>query len=200
MPHSWHGITPGGHQPKEFNSVIGIPLGSGFKYELDKRTGLIRLGYRLYSAVYYPANYGFIPQMLAEDGDPLDILVLAQEPVAPLTVMRAPATGLMTMMDAGNKDHKIIAIATGDPAFNPYHQVGELPLHRLFVLRRFFTGLQKTGARRGNRARRNARFICPPDRFCYNFGTSPNRCSGSAETGKSAASVTEDEKKGRPLL
>jgi inorganic pyrophosphatase len=138
MSHPWHDITPGGQLPKEVRTVIEIPLGSSVKYELDKPSGLIRMDRLLYSAVYYPANYGFIPQTLAEDGDPLDVLVLSQEAVAPLTVMSARAIGLMTMIDAGKKDHKIIAIATGDPEFNAYHEASELPQHRLLVLRRFF--------------------------------------------------------------
>jgi len=138
MSHSWHDIGPGEHLPEEFNSVIEIPLGSRVKYELDKTTGLIRMNRLLYSAIYYPANYGFIPQTLAKDDDPLDVLVLAQKAVAPLTILPARAIGLMTMIDARKKDHKIIAIATGDPEFNTYHQASELPQHRLMVLRRFF--------------------------------------------------------------
>ena len=138
MSHPWHDITPGEHLPKKFRTVIEIPLGSSVKYELDKPSGLIRMDRLLYSAVYYPANYGFIPQTLAEDDDPLDVLVLSQEAVAPLTVMSARAIGLMTMIDGGKKDHKIIAVATGDPEFNTYHEASELPQHRLLVLRRFF--------------------------------------------------------------
>ncbi|MGA8152385.1 MAG: inorganic diphosphatase [Terriglobales bacterium] len=138
MSHPWHDITAGGNLPKEFNSVVEIPLGSSVKYELDKKTGLIRMDRLLYSAVYYPANYGFIPQTLAEDDDPLDVLVLAQEAVAPLTIIPARPIGLMTMMDMGKKDHKIIAVATSDPEFNAYHEASQLPPHRLRVLRRFF--------------------------------------------------------------
>jgi inorganic pyrophosphatase len=88
--------------------------------------------------VYYPANYGFIPQTLAEDDDPLDVLVLCQEPVAPLTLLRARAIGLMTMMDAGKRDHKILAVAKDDPEYNNYREASELPPHRLALLRRFF--------------------------------------------------------------
>jgi inorganic pyrophosphatase len=138
MSHPWHDITAGEHLPKEFNAVVEIPLGSSVKYELDKRTGFIRMDGLLYSAVYYPANYGFIPQTLAEDDDPLDVLVLAQEAVAPLTIIPARAIGLITMMDTGKKDHKIIAVATSDPEFNAYHEASQLPPHRLRVLRRFF--------------------------------------------------------------
>ena len=92
----------------------------------------------LYSAVYYPANYGFIPQTLAEDDDPLDVLVFCQEPVVPLTIIHSRAIGLMTMIDAGRKDHKIIAIATEDPEYNTYRQASEMPPHRVRMLQRFF--------------------------------------------------------------
>src|ERR1700684_175684 len=110
--HPWHDLSPGENVPKEFNSVIEIPLGSSVKYELDKQTGMIKMDRVLYSAVYYPANYGFIPQTLAEDHDPLDVLVLCQESVAPLTILNARVIGLMTMIDSGDPDHKIIAFAT----------------------------------------------------------------------------------------
>lgn len=138
MVHPWHDITPGENLPGEFVSVIEIPFGSSVKYELDKQSGLIRLDRVLYSAVYYPANYGFIPQTLAEDDDPLDVLVFCQEPVVPLTLIEARAIGLMTMIDAGKKDHKIIAVATKDPEFNSYREFNEMPTHRLTMLRRFF--------------------------------------------------------------
>lgn len=136
--HPWHDISPGEHVPKEFTCVIEIPLGSSVKYELEKESGLIKMDRVLYSAVYYPANYGFIPQTLAEDGDPLDVLVLSQEAVVPLTIMHARAIGLMTMIDSGTKDHKVIAVATADPEFSTYHEAGELPQHRLLMVRRFF--------------------------------------------------------------
>ena len=108
------------------------------KYELDKTTGLLKLDRILYSAVYYPANYGFIPQTLAEDDDPLDVLVLCQEPVAPLTLVRSRAIGLMTMVDSGKKDHKIIAVAMDDPEYASFQEADELPVHRLSMVRRFF--------------------------------------------------------------
>src|ERR1700757_481942 len=138
MIHPWHDVTPGDKLPHEFDCVIEIPFGSSVKYELDKSSGLIRLVRILYSAVYYPANYGFIPQTLAEDDDPLDVLVLCQEPVAPLTLVYARAIGLMTMVDSGKKDHKILAIAMHDPEFNGFQEANELPSHRLSMLRRFF--------------------------------------------------------------
>ncbi|HTZ75143.1 MAG TPA: inorganic diphosphatase [Candidatus Aquilonibacter sp.] len=138
MNHPWHDLTPGEHIPKEFQAVIEIPLGSSVKYELDKPSGMIRMDRVLYSAVYYPANYGFIPQTLAEDHDPLDVLVLCQESVAPLTILHARTIGLMTMIDSGAKDHKIIAVATADPEFNSYHNASELPSHKIAMVRRFF--------------------------------------------------------------
>ena len=138
MIHPWHDVTPGENIPADFNTIIEIPFGSSVKYELDKISGLIKLDRVLYSAVYYPAHYGFIPQTLAEDDDPLDVLVLCQETVVPLTLVHARAIGLMTMVDAGKKDHKIIAIATHDPEFNVYRDAQEMPPHRLTMLRRFF--------------------------------------------------------------
>jgi inorganic pyrophosphatase len=138
MTHPWHDVTPGRDLPGKFTAVIEIPMGSSVKYELDKETGLLRLDRILYSAVYYPANYGFIPQTLAEDDDPLDVLVLCQEPVAPLTLVKSRAIGLMTMTDSGKKDHKILSVAVDDPEFDGFKEAKELPAHRLAMLRRFF--------------------------------------------------------------
>ena len=138
MIHPWHDVTPGEHLPLEFNALVEIPMGSSVKYELDKKTGLLRLDRVLYSAVYYPANYGFIPQTYAEDDDPLDVLVLCQEAVAPMTLVTARAIGLMTMIDSGKRDHKILSVAVGDPEFNGFREADELPPHRLMMLRRFF--------------------------------------------------------------
>ena len=136
--HPWHDLSPGPNVPQEFDAVIEIPLGSSVKYELDKASGIIRMYRVLYSAVIYPANYGFIPQSLAEDHDPLDVLVLCQVPVVPLTVMHARTIGLMAMIDSGTLDHKIIAVATADPEYNSYHEASELPPHKLAMVRRFF--------------------------------------------------------------
>jgi len=138
MIHPWHDVTPGENIPQEYSAIIEIPFGSSVKYELDKQSGLIKLDRILYSAVYYPANYGFVPQTLAEDDDPLDVLVLCQETVVPLTIIHARTIGLMTMVDGGKKDHKIIAVATDDPEFNSYREASEMPAHRLTMLRRFF--------------------------------------------------------------
>src|SRR5262245_50644889 len=130
MTHPWHDVTPGLNLPQEFMAVVEIPRGSSVKYELDKATGLLRLDRILYSAVYYPANYGFIPQTLAEDDDPLDVLVLCQEAVDPLTLVRSRAIGLMTMVDSGKKDHKILAVAIDDPEFSRVQAASAMPMHR----------------------------------------------------------------------
>src|SRR5471030_2142993 len=139
MTHAWHDVTPGAKLPTVFTTVVEIPMGSSVKYELDKETGLLRLDRILYSAVFYPANYGFIPQTYAEDNDPLDVLVLCQEPVLPLALIQARAIGLMTMIDSGASDDKVIAVATNDPEFSEYVEARDLPPHRLLVLRRFFS-------------------------------------------------------------
>ena len=138
MAHPWHEVTPGEHLPTEFVAVIEIPIGSKVKYELDKETGLIRVDRILYSAVHYPANYGFIPQTLAEDDDPLDVLVLCQEELAPLTLVEARAIGVMTMLDSNKRDHKILAVAVNDPEYNSFREAADLPPHRLTLVQRFF--------------------------------------------------------------
>jgi inorganic pyrophosphatase len=138
-PNSWHDVSPGDDAGKGIvRSIIEIPMGSSNKYELDKETGLLKLDRVLYSAVYYPANYGFIPQTLADDGDPLDILVLGAEPVYPLTLVTARVIGLMVMKDQDELDHKLIGVPVGDPEYKNCNDVHELPPHRLAVLKRFF--------------------------------------------------------------
>ncbi|MBV9873095.1 MAG: inorganic diphosphatase [Verrucomicrobia bacterium] len=134
----WHIVDPGEDVPRCFNVIIEIPMGSSNKYEMDKKTGLLKLDRVLYSAVHYPANYGFIPQTLGEDGDPLDALVLASSPVFPLTLVKARAIGLIKMRDRQEADHKIIAVHANDPEFDGYQQIYDLPAHRLAVLKRFF--------------------------------------------------------------
>lgn len=141
MTHPWHDITPAagaGELPEYFNSVIEIPRGSNLKFELDKGTGLIRLDRVLSSAVYYPANYGFIPQTYAEDDDPLDVLVYCTEPIPPLTICEARAVGVMTMVDHGQKDHKIIAVLHADPIYSEFKKASSFPQHIFKLLRRFF--------------------------------------------------------------
>jgi inorganic pyrophosphatase len=121
-----------------FPVIIEISKGSKNKYELDKETGLLRLDRVLYSAVHYPADYGFIPRSYCGDGDPLDALVLGQEPVHPLTIVEARAIGVMRMRDEKGVDDKIVAISVRDPAFAHYTDKVQLPEHVLLELRRFF--------------------------------------------------------------
>lgn len=118
--------------------LVEIPRGSHMKYEVDKPTGLLRLDRVLYSAVHYPANYGFIPRTHGEDGDPLDILVLMQEPVEPLTIVRARAIGGLHMVDDKGGDDKIVAVCIDDPAVSHYNATSELPPHVMRELDRFF--------------------------------------------------------------
>ena len=121
-----------------FPVIIEIPKGSKNKYELDKETGLLRLDRVLYSAVHYPADYGFIPRTYCDDGDPLDALVLALEPVHPLTIVEARAIGVMRMRDEKGIDDKIVAVSTRDPNFADYTDKDQLPVHVLRQVRRFF--------------------------------------------------------------
>jgi inorganic pyrophosphatase len=121
-----------------FATVIEIPKGSTNKYELDKETGLLRLDRVLHSAVYYPADYGFIPRTFCDDGDPLDVLVLGQEPVYPLTIVEARAIGVMRMRDEKGIDDKIVAVSVRDPAYADYKDKDQLPGHVLRQVRRFF--------------------------------------------------------------
>jgi inorganic pyrophosphatase len=137
--HPWHDSYIDDAQiATAFPAVIEIPKGSTNKYELDKETGLLRLDRVLYSAVYYPADYGFIPRTFCDDGDPLDVLVLGQEPVYPLTIVEARAIGVMRMRDDKGIDDKIIAISVRDPAFADYTDHSQLPAHVLRQVRRFF--------------------------------------------------------------
>ena len=121
-----------------FPVVIEIPKGSTNKYELDKETGLLRLDRVLYSAVYYPADYGFIPRTYCDDGDPLDVLVLGQEPVYPLTIVEARAIGVMRMRDEKGVDDKIVAVSVRDPSYSDYTDQAQLPAHMLRQVKRFF--------------------------------------------------------------
>jgi inorganic pyrophosphatase len=121
-----------------FPVIIEIPKGSKNKYELDKETGLLRLDRVLYSAVHYPADYGFIPRTFCDDGDPLDALVLGQEPVYPLTLVEARAIGVMRMRDDKGIDDKILAVSVRDPAFADYTDKSQLPAHLLREVKRFF--------------------------------------------------------------
>ena len=137
--HAWHDIyVDETLVEREFPVVIEVPKGSKNKYELDKETGFLRLDRVLYSAVHYPANYGFVPRSYCDDGDPLDALVLGQEPVFPLTIVEARAIGVMRMRDDKGIDDKIIAVNVRDPAVSDYTDRTQLPLHVERELKRFF--------------------------------------------------------------
>ena len=141
MVHPWHDVTPGldgDSLPGSFRAIIEIPRGSNLKYELDKSTGLLKLDRVLASAVFYPANYGFIPQTLAEDHDPLDVLVYCTEEIPPLTLCEARAVGLMSMVDQGDPDHKIIAVLRQDPIYSEFQKASDFPKHIFKMLDRFF--------------------------------------------------------------
>uniref|UniRef100_A0A251UBX5 inorganic diphosphatase n=2 Tax=Helianthus annuus TaxID=4232 RepID=A0A251UBX5_HELAN len=141
--HPWHDLEIGPGAPQICNVVIEITKGSKVKYELDKKTGLIKVDRILYSSVVYPHNYGFIPRTLCEDNDPMDVLVLMQEPVLPGCFLRARAIGLMPMIDQGEKDDKIIAVCADDPEYRHYTDISQLPPHRLAEIRRFFEDYKK---------------------------------------------------------
>ncbi len=136
--HPWHEVDYGKEAPEVVCSVIEIPKGSKLKYELEKKSGLIKVDRVLFSSVHYPANYGFVPQTYCEDKDPLDIMVLGQEPVVPLTILRAKVIGVMRMQDQGEADDKLIAVHADDPEYSHYHSIHELPPHRITEVRRFF--------------------------------------------------------------
>jgi len=136
--HPWHDLELGEDVEAFVRAIIEIPKGAKVKYELDKATGLLVVDRVLHSAVHYPANYGFLPRTYCDDGDPLDVLVLGQEPVVPLCVMRARAIGVMTMRDEKGQDDKVIAVHVDDPEYVHYRDISELPPHRLRELERFF--------------------------------------------------------------
>ena len=143
MPHPWHDVPIGSGAPEEFQAIVEIPKGSKVKYELDKETGMLLVDRVLYSSVVYPDNYGFIPQTLGDDDDPLDMLVLMQEPVQPLSVLRVKPIGMMPMVDDGENDEKIICVHLEDPAYSAYEHHEQLPEHITQEMQRFFEDYKK---------------------------------------------------------
>ncbi|MEY3679343.1 MAG: hypothetical protein RI924_1484 [Bacteroidota bacterium] len=136
--HPWHQLSSGDDVPSVVNAIIEIPKGSKAKYEIDKTSGLIKLDRVLFSSVMYPAHYGFIPQTYCDDKDPLDILVLCSVDVYPLTIIEAKPIGVMHMVDQGEQDDKIIAVAKNDPSVNYMNDLSELPPHAMKEIVRFF--------------------------------------------------------------
>jgi inorganic pyrophosphatase len=138
MAHPWHDVSIGSDAPEEFNVVIEVSKGSRVKYELDKETGLLLVDRILYSSIVYPENYGFIPRTLADDGDPLDVLVLMQEPVQPLSILKVRPIGLLPMTDEGEQDENVICVHTDDPEYRAYGHFDEFADHRLREIQQFF--------------------------------------------------------------
>lgn len=134
----WHDIEASRISKQDFVAVVEVSKGSKQKYELDKRTGGLILDRILYTSTHYPANYGFIPRTLAGDGDPMDVLVLCSESLVPLSMVRCYPIGMITMVDGGKKDEKIIAIPFTDPNYNCYHSISELPAHVFAEMQHFF--------------------------------------------------------------
>src|SRR5215210_4288445 len=136
--HPWHGVEYGDQAPRIVNAVIEIPQGSRAKYEIDKPSGLLKLDRVIYSSFYYPTNYGFIPQTYGDDKDPLDILVISSLSIQPMFLVTAKVIGVMQMVDGGDADDKIIAVAAHDPSINYINNIEELPKHFFEELRHFF--------------------------------------------------------------
>lgn len=143
MFNPWHNVTPGDDISDCVNGIIEIPKNSRAKYELDKESGMLILDRVLYSAVYYPANYGFIPRTYCDDNDPLDILVFSQLEVVPMCIVPSKVIGVMRMLDQGEADDKIIAVAADDKSVSHYSDVSELPQHFLSEMRSFFEDYKK---------------------------------------------------------
>lgn len=135
----WHNISPKRIKPDNFIAVIEIPKGFKTKYELDKETGMLKMDRVLYTSTHYPANYGFIPRTYAEDNDPLDVLVLCAEELQPLCILSCYPIGVITMDDNGQKDEKIIAIPFGDPNYNQFRSINDLPAHIFKEMSHFFS-------------------------------------------------------------
>lgn len=135
----WHDIAPARVKPEDFWAVIEIEKGSKNKYEMDKDTGMLRLDRILYTSTHYPANYGFIPRTYGDDNDPLDVLVLCSESIEPMTLVRCYPIGVISMIDNGRNDEKIIAIPFSDPTYNQYKSIDELPAHTFDEMRHFFS-------------------------------------------------------------
>ena len=138
VQHPWHGVSVGSNPPEHLNSIIEIPKGSRAKYEIDKESGLIKLDRVIYASMYYPLNYGFIPQTLGEDHDPLDIVVLTQVEVVPRCLIPCKVIGVMRMIDKGEADDKIIAVAEQDASVSHIEDISNLPEYFMVELKHFF--------------------------------------------------------------
>ncbi|NLF28709.1 MAG: inorganic diphosphatase [Clostridiales bacterium] len=139
MGNIWHDIRPSRIRPDAFVVVVEIEKGGKKKYELDKETGLLILDRILYTSTHYPSNYGFVPRTLADDGDPLDALLISSEVLLPLSIVRAFPIGAMTMLDQGRPDEKILCVSPDDPTYAGYRDIGELPTHIFSEMQHFFS-------------------------------------------------------------
>jgi inorganic pyrophosphatase len=194
--HPWHDVELPRYVEDAIPAIIEIPTGSKVKYELDKGSGLLLVDRILFSAVHYPANYGFVPRTYCDDGDPLDILVYCQEAIQPLAIMRAKVIGVMKMRDDKGEDDKLIAVHADDPEYADYADVSEMPTHRMRELRRFFEDYkalenkrvlvsEPQGRREGLRALRDAMKLYQQEksRFLSAAGSTPARAPGPARRG-----------------
>lgn len=143
LTNPWHKVSVGANAPNLVNGIIEIPKNTRAKYELDKESGLLMMDRVLFSSMYYPANYGFIPQTYCDDQDPLDILVLSQITIVPMCLVEARVIGVMRMIDGGEMDDKIIAVAVNDMSVNHIHDITELPEHFLKEMKNFFEDYKK---------------------------------------------------------
>lgn len=143
MMNPWHEVNVGENAPEIVTGIIEIPKNTRAKYELDKESGMLKLDRVLYSAMYYPANYGFIPQTYCDDNDPLDILILSQIEIQPMCLVNAKVIGVMRMLDGGEMDDKIIAVADNDMSVNHINSIDELPRHFIRELKNFFEDYKK---------------------------------------------------------
>ena len=139
MSNIWHDISPKRINADDFICVIEISKGSKKKYELDKESGYLILDRILHTSTHYPANYGFIPRTYGDDNDPLDVLLLCSEQIEPMTLVRAYPIGVISMIDNGRNDEKIIAIPFSDPYYNTYKDISELPSYVFEEMSHFFT-------------------------------------------------------------
>ena len=194
--HPWHDVELPRYVEDAIPAIIEIPTGSKVKYELDKGSGLLLVDRILFSAVHYPANYGFVPRTYCDDGDPLDILVYCQEAIQPLAIMRAKVIGVMKMRDDKGEDDKLIAVHADDPEYADYADVSEMPTHRMRELRRFFEDYkalenkrvlvsEPQGRREGLRALRDAMKLYQQEksRFLSAAGSTPARAPRPARRG-----------------
>lgn len=138
LKHPWHDISAGENAPEVVNAIIEIPKDCNLKYELDKDSGLLKLDRFLYSAVHYPGDYGFVPQTLWDDGDPLDILVLTNRPVYPMTLVSVRIIGVLRMVDGDEKDDKLLGVYDCDPRFKEFQSIKDIPMHIIVELKHFF--------------------------------------------------------------